>query len=940
MCLGFKFLASFSNVFLHENITAIIKNYCGGITLRLKSTFSNTLQTTLNRYLLDIPSCPSPLDVEEFSGREALSQTYYYTITFTSPDKNIDPATVMRKPATLTMGSGVLQALADKKIVHGVITDFHRISGSADQAKYRITLEPFLKLLDRQHRSHRFFVNKSVPEVVEQVLQEHGLQGWEYQINLKQNYPKREQINQYQESDLVFIQRLLAEVGIFYFFTLQEDAQTEVVNFGDKQSALIFGKTLPVNSPSGMSDSGANSVWGLNISHNVVEANVTTKDYNHRDAQRVLQSVPADMTRGDGEGMTYGEVYHYKLRHLERGDKIDPQAETANFYARLDHERFLVNQTLITGRSNDATLAPAQVLTITENLPATLPAVLQNPVLLTSVGFTASRKDALQVTLLAVPYSETLCWRPPLLPRPKVTGTMTARITSAKANDIYAWQDTSGLYRVKFDADRDDKSQGQESMPVRLARPYGGDVYGFHFPLIQGTEVAIAFHEGDPDRPYIAHALHDSRHVDPVTEKNSTRNVIRTPTNNKLRMEDRRGEEHIKLSTEYGGKTQLNLGHNVDASGALRGEGAELRTDKWVSIRGGAGVFISADKQPSAGNRMLAMEEAIAQLENALGIAKSLASASESAQALPPDTGNQQALNQALKALAQPGMVLNAPQGVSISSPQSVRVASGSASVGLMSQQNTDISALKRFTVAAGEAVSLLAVKAGMKLFAVKGKVEIQAQDDALEAVAKKDISVTSVEGRVEITAAQELVVNCAGAYIKLSGGNIEIADPQNILFRSTNWQKMGPATLNKFPPRLPDSSGNKPSEEDIPPQTLRINVPQAPNAPDISWAGMPYTLYADGAIVKQGVLDNTGKVDVDHKPETQSYRMEMANGVSYQIPIVSAYRNKEQGKLANRGLQHHSSRPDSDINPPASPTEHRNLYDELLNGSGNKDER
>ncbi|MCM7449095.1 DUF2345 domain-containing protein, partial [Enterobacter hormaechei] len=204
----------------------------------------------------------------------------------------------------------------------------------------------------------------------------------------------------------------------------------------------------------------------------------------------------------------------------------------------------------------------------------------------------------------------------------------------------------------------------------------------------------------------------------------------------------------------------------------------------------------------------------------------------------------------------------------------------------------------------------------------------------------KKDITVTSVEGRVEITAAKELVVNCGGAYIKLSGGNIEIADPQNILFKSTNWQKMGPASLNKFSPRLPGSSGKNPSDADIPPQTLRINVPQAPNATDISWAGMPYTLYADGAIVKQGVLDKTGKVDVDHKPETQSYRMEMANGVSYQIPIVSAYRNKEQGKLANRGLQHHSSLPDSDINSPASRTEHRNLYDELLNGSGNKDER
>ncbi len=759
---------------------------------------------TLNRYRLDIPSCSSPLDVEEFSGTESMSRMYSYDIIFTSTNKYLDASQLLRKPATLTMGGGLLETLTEQKKVHGVITDFRRLSGSADQTLYRITLKPFLSLLDKQHRSHRFFVNKSVPEVVEQVLQEHGLHDWEYEFNLKQSYPKREQINQYQESDLIFIQRLLAEVGIFYFFTLQEDAQTEVVHFADAQRALIFGKRLPVNSPSGMSDSGAESVWGLNVAHNVVEANVTAKDYNHRDAQSVLQSAPADMTRGDGEGMTYGEVYHYRLRHLERGDKFEPQAETANFYARLDHERFLAEQVRIIGKSTDVMLAPAQVLTITDSLPPTLPEILQEPLLLTAVGFTASRKDALQVTLLAVPYSETLCWRPPLLPRPKVTGTMTARVTSAKANDIYAWQDASGLYRVKFDADRDDKSQGQESMPVRLAKPYGGDVYGFHFPLIQGTEVAIAFHEGDPDRPYIAHALHDSRHVDHVTEKNSTRNVIRTPTNNKLRMEDRRGEEHIKLSTEYGGKTQLNLGHNVDAGRTLRGEGAELRTDKWVSVRGGKGVFITADGQLSAEGKMLEMKEAIAQLENALGIAKSLSAASEAANALPGDTASQQTLNEALKELVKPGMILNAPEGVSVTSPRTVRVASGSASVGIMSQQNTDISAMKRFTVAAGEAISMLARKAGMKLFAAKGKVDIQAQDDALEAVAKKDITVTSVEGRVEIAAAKEIVVNCGGAYIRLKDGNIEFGCPGNILLKSANVQKLGPANYRVPPLEMP----------------------------------------------------------------------------------------------------------------------------------------
>ena len=773
--------------------------------MSLTDSLSSLIQTPLNRYQLDIPSCVANIDVEGFSGSEAMSALYRYTINFTSTDKNIDARQMLSKPATLTMGAGNLLSLTDRKVVHGVVTRFERTGGSADEAQYCIVLEPFLALLGNQFRTHRFFVNKSVPEVVTEVLTEHGLKDWEYEFTLKADYPKREQINQYQENDLAFIERLLAEVGIFYFFTLQPDTQTEVVHFADKQSAWTFGKTLPLNSPSGTNDNAADSVWDVYVWHNVVERSVTASDYNHREAQNVLMSVPADMTHGDGEGNTYGDVYHYRPHHLERGDKITPAAETGNFWARLEHERFLSNQTTITGSSTDHTLAPAQVLTITEMaIPPTLPRETENGVVIIRTGYYASRKNALKVAWSAMPYYENRCWRPAAKKRPVVSGTLTARVTSAKENDIYAWQDASGMYRVKFDADRDEKRQGMESMPVRFAKPYGGDKYGFHFPLIQGTEVAIAFHEGDPDRPYIAHALHDSRHVDHVTEANSTRNVIRTAGLNKLRMEDKRGEEHIKLSTEYGGKTQLNLGHNVDADRVLRGEGAELRTDKWVAVRGGAGVFITADKQPFAGDKMLSMQEAIAQLENALSIARSLSDAAETAQALPADIQSQVKLTDALKDLAQPGMVLNAPEGVSITSPQAVRMASGSASVGIMSQQNTDISALKRFTVAAGEAVSMLARKAGMKLFAAKGKVEIQAQDDALEAIAKKDVTVTSVEGKVVITGATELVVNCGGAFMKLSGGNMELGAPGNILLKCANVQKMGSADYDVPKPVLP----------------------------------------------------------------------------------------------------------------------------------------
>ncbi|WP_418457939.1 type VI secretion system Vgr family protein [Citrobacter braakii] len=761
--------------------------------------------TTLNRYFLSISSCSSALDVEDFSGSEGLSRNYYYDILFTSADKDIQANQLLRQMATLTMDAGKLASMTTQKIVHGVITDFQRLSGSADESRYHITLTPYLSLLDKQFRTHRFFINKSVPEVVSEILQEHALHGWEYEFTLTQRYPKREQINQYQESDLAFIERLLAEVGIFYFFTLQPDTRTEVVHFADQQSAYEFDKRLALNSPSGMSDSGTESVWGLKILHQVAPAGVTTKDYNHREAQKVLQSARADITGGEGEEMRYGEVYHYKPRHLETGDASGSAPETGNFWARLDHERFLAEQTLITGASTDAGLRPGQVLTITDSsVPSTLPGVLQQPVVVIRTGFSGSRKDALKVTLAAVPYSETQCWRPALKARPKVSGTLTARVSSPKSGDIYAHQTAEGLYRVKFDADQDSKQQGYESMLLRLAKPYGGDTYGIHFPLIQGTEVAVAFHEGDPDRPYIAHALHDSRHPDNVTEANHTRNVIRTPANNKLRMEDKRGEEHIKLSTEYGGKTQLNLGHNVDAQRALRGEGAELRTDDWVAVRGGKGVFITSDRQSEASDGMLEMKNAAAQMVQALSVSDALANAASIAQAWPADSDTAKALNIALNNLTQPGIVLNAPEHISISSPKSVRLSSGSESVGLVAGGNTDISVMKKFTAVAGEAISLLALKLGIRLFAAKGKVEIQAQDDGIDAVAKKDITVTSVEGKVLVTAADELVLNCGGAYIKLSGGNVEIGCPKNILLKSISVQKMSTTDFRIPPIELP----------------------------------------------------------------------------------------------------------------------------------------
>lgn len=101
-------------------------------------------------------------------------------------------------------------------------------------------------------------------------------------------------------------------------------------------------------------------------------------------------------------------------------------------------------------------------------------------------------------------------------------------------------------------------------------------------------------------------------------------------------MEDKRGEEHIKLATEYG-RTQLNSGHLVDNQGKSRGTGSELRTDEHGVIRAGKGLFISADAQAKAQGEALDMDAALKEIDRLNQQLQQLEMAAEKAQALKAD---------------------------------------------------------------------------------------------------------------------------------------------------------------------------------------------------------------------------------------------------------------------------------------------------------------
>lgn len=607
---------------------------------------SDTLQQqdTLNRYLLYFPRSKtvSP-DVHSFCGEEELSKPYRYTIRFTSPNPNVAVKDVLNQMAEFILRAPDPKAKSTwhnqeswlpVRQINGVITSFSRLKSSADEALYECMLEHELALLDQNYRS-AVYMDMTVPELVTKLMKESGhFQGYNIDFDqLSHNYPSREMIIQWKETDLQFIRRLLAEVGIWFRFENHDKVQGEtVVIFGDSGRRYVFSnKQLPYVRHSGMT-SHEEYVTELEEQYQLIPENVRVRTYNYRD---------------------------------------------------------------------------------------------------------------------------------PFSPQEDKTITVPGRVAAINRDPTYSGVDAQGRYRVKFDFDLDEKRDGFESALMRLGRPYGGDVFGFHFPLLDGTEVAVAFEGGDPDRPYIAHVMHDGSHPDLVTNRNDTRNVIRTAASNKIRLEDRRGQEHIKISTEHG-KGQVSVGHLVDAEGKKRGEGVEARTDDWMALRAAKGVLLTTEAQPRAAGKQLDMTAAIAQLEKALSLAMTLQQSAATAGAGNVETDRQNQLSQMLNNLTGAGLLTYAEKGQAHVTPDSLQLSAGKDLIATAGS-DASVNVVKKFSLAVGEKLSLFARKLGIQMIAGAGDITTQAQLGEMHLLSQKDFTMASTAGKMNGSAKEGMQFVCGG---------------------------------------------------------------------------------------------------------------------------------------------------------------------------------
>lgn len=733
----------------------------------------------ISRYKLDVHECPHFLDVFSFQAEEKLSEPWHYTVRVTCTAGDIASESVLLKPASFTFQVPEFTGAPATPVrtVFGVVHTFQRLSTSADETHYTLKIVPRIALLQHTKRSE-IYLNQSVTEVVEKILRSHGLEGPDFEFRLSQSYPARELITQWRETDLEFIQRLLAEVGIFWRFEMDARLEQDVVIFQDSQQQYEFGVTLPLRNQAGMSDSGQESIWDIQTAYNVVAGSVSNRDYNYRDALTPQDSTESISSK---EGITTGETYHYAEPFLTEGDT--DSTETGAYFARLRHERILNAQYSVSGHSSSPHLTPGQVL----ETDGTLPDAVKDGIVITSVRTSGSRKSSFTLVFEGIPYSETVCYRPALLNRPVISGSLPARVESTQKGDTYAWLDDQGRYRVKLDFDRNSSEQGYAYLWLRLAKPYAGDTYGFHSPLLDGTEVAVVFDSGDPDRPYIAYALHDSEHPDHVTSDNHTRNVWRTPANNKLRMEDKRQEEHIKLATEYG-KTQLNMGHLVNGQREKRGAGFELRTDEFGAVRAAKGLFLSADAQAKAQGPVLEMAPAVNQINQANSQMQSLNSAAEAAGALVSDISTQiNLVTDRIKDLQSAVLLGSAPQGVAFTSGEHLQLSSTRNTM-INAGQHLDIGAMKNLSVTVEKALGMFVHKDGAKLVANQGDIEIQAQHNTMALFSQKQLTVTSSDDEIIISTPETLTLNGGGSYLKLSQNGIEHGSSGDFIMKTASY--------------------------------------------------------------------------------------------------------------------------------------------------------
>lgn len=482
------------------------------------------------RFTLTLEGAQHDLKVLEFTGKEAISQPFRFELELVSERPDLDLESLLHGQAFLSLdarGSGI----------HGQIYQVGQGDSGKRLTRYHLSLVPRLTYLG--HRiNQRIFQHQSVPQIVTQILKDHSILRDAFEFRLGSEYPQREYCVQYAESDLAFIQRLCAEVGIHYHF--QHRPEGHLLVFGDDQTVFPRLPESTLYLPGSGMSAGAPAIQRFNVRVETRTSVVTRRDYNFKKPRLSLES------RSDGEQRPVLEDYHFPGQFNDR--------ETGKHLARRALERHVADYRQAEGSSDESSLVCGHFLQLSGHprsdwndlwlLTGVEHRGRQPQVLEESVTSDGESFQGYRNTFVATPWD--VFFRPALAPeKPRMSGYQPAVVTGPKDLEIHC--DEYGRVKVQLAWDRDGELNEHSSCWLRVASGWAHDHYGSVLIPRVGMEVLVGFIDGDADKPLVMGCLPNAATPVPLDlPADKTRSVLRSQSSpggggyNELRIEDKK----------------------------------------------------------------------------------------------------------------------------------------------------------------------------------------------------------------------------------------------------------------------------------------------------------------------------------------------------------------------------------------------------------------
>ncbi|RKG53866.1 DUF2345 domain-containing protein, partial [Acinetobacter cumulans] len=280
-----------------------------------------------------------------------------------------------------------------------------------------------------------------------------------------------------------------------------------------------------------------------------------------------------------------------------------------------------------------------------------------------------------------------------------------------------------------------------------------------------------------------------------------------------LRFDDTTGQISTQLQSTHGA-TQLNLGNlshpKETAESEGRGEGFELRTDQWGAVRAGQGLLLSTYKQDQAKGEHLDAEIAKKQLEGSQTNSKALSDIAKNQKTDEIESVEQlkefaEQLEQKIAKFKKAMLLLSSPDGIALSTPEDIHL-SADAQINQIAGDSINLSTQKNLIAQVQNKLSLFAAQGGIKAVAAQSKVEIQAQSDALDVLAKLGITISSTEDKIVISSPKEVQITGGSSQITLNGSGIFPKTGGKFQVNAGQHVFQGGEIVNASPISLPES--------------------------------------------------------------------------------------------------------------------------------------